>query len=120
MGFHKNFARTQAEAEQIAELFNRGLGGPDSWEMHFLPCHVYELHDVDYHQSKAWVLAEPELEGKYTKWNNNGGAVLRARGIRTDCHASAAPSHANPEALKHARALSSLTGRARAEGQSPL
>ncbi|MDC0525438.1 hypothetical protein OAO87_00470 [bacterium] len=25
------------------------------------------------------MLAEPELEGKFTKWNNNAGAVLQAR-----------------------------------------
>ena len=29
------------------------------------------------------VLVEPELDGKFTKWNNNAGAVLKARGIRT-------------------------------------
>ncbi len=25
----------------------------------------------------AWVLVEPELDGKFTKWNNNAGAELR-------------------------------------------
>ena len=26
----------------------------------------------------AWVLVEPELEGKFTKWNNNAGGISGA------------------------------------------
>ena len=114
--FHEQFARVQEDASALARKFNAVLRGPAAWHVEFLPVFLYEVFDINYKDNVAWVLVEPELDGRFTKWNNNGGAVLRARGIRTDCHASAAPSHANPEALKHARALSSLTGRARAEG----
>ena len=45
---------------------------------------IYEVFDVNYKDETAWVLVEPELDGKFTKWNNNAGAVLRARGVPTD------------------------------------
>jgi hypothetical protein len=34
--------------------------------------------DKSYEFGRGWILAEPELEGRFTKWNNNAGAL---RGI---------------------------------------
>jgi len=95
--FHDTFCRIQAEAQRFAEAFNKQLvnGGPSarlSHEVHyvmagwqlpealrlasvveFIPCSLYSI--VAPSQEREWILAEPELEGKFTKWNNNGGAV---------------------------------------------
>ena len=49
--------------------------------IHFLPCVVYEVRDESVSprdDGKCWVLAEPELEGQFCKWNNNAGAVYEA------------------------------------------
>ena len=47
--------------------------------MTFLDCVVYHVRDARYPGGSVRVLAEPELEGRFTKWNNNAGAV-RHRG----------------------------------------
>ena len=79
MKFHKDFCKTQAEAEKIALLFNRRLQGESSWQVHFLPCSVYEVKDQDYPKGIAWVLAEPELEGRCVRVDEC--ACARARAI---------------------------------------
>lgn len=38
--------------------------------MSFVDCWIYEVLDRFYESGRAWILAEPELEGKFTKWNN--------------------------------------------------
>ena len=47
----------------------------------FLDCAVYEVMDpnavITSGTGTAWILAEKMLQGKYTKWNNNGGSVLK-------------------------------------------
>ena len=35
--------------------------------------------DYNYAGGVAWILAEPELEGRFVKYNNNAGAVRQAR-----------------------------------------
>ncbi len=47
----------------------------------FLDCGVYEVTDPDgyitFGTGTAWILAEKMLQGKYIKWNNNSGSVLK-------------------------------------------
>ncbi|KXZ55304.1 hypothetical protein GPECTOR_3g439 [Gonium pectorale] len=76
--FHRTFCRTQAEAEDFAQLFNRRLGRGPEWQVRFLPCFVYALLDRNHRQFE--VLVEEELEGQFTKWNDNAGGVQRAGG----------------------------------------
>ncbi|GLC46882.1 hypothetical protein PLESTB_000663900 [Pleodorina starrii] len=75
--FHLDFCRTQGEAEELAQLFNRRLAGGPDWQVHFLPCFVYTIRDgMRYSKSGVLdILVEQELEGKFTKWNNNAGGV---------------------------------------------
>jgi hypothetical protein len=44
----------------------------------FVECVVYHVRDARYPGGSVRVLAEPELEGRFTKWNNNAGAVRPA------------------------------------------
>ena len=55
------------------------------WHVTFVECTIYRTaDDPDYAKTlkdgvqKRWIIAEELLEGRYTKWNNNGGSV-RAR-----------------------------------------
>ncbi|KXZ55301.1 hypothetical protein GPECTOR_3g436 [Gonium pectorale] len=76
--FHRTFCRTQGEAEELAQLFNRRLrGGPD-WQIRFLPCYVFTLLDKRYPTGKGDILVEEELEGVFTKWNDNAGRVAQS------------------------------------------
>ena len=46
---------------------------------------MYNAHDLNYMNKSGdgsslnglWLLVEPELDGRFTKWNNNAGAVLK-------------------------------------------
>jgi hypothetical protein len=73
--FHKRFCRMQSEAEALAVVFNTRLNGPAGWQIHFLQCVMYEVNDVRYEGGMGWILAESQLDGVFTKWNNNGGSV---------------------------------------------
>eukprot|EP00899_Mesostigma_viride_P007668 jgi/Mesvir1/16902/Mv15772-RA.1 len=74
--FQKDFCRTQSEAAALAKLFNDRVHASDpSWRVDFLKCQIYRCEDSGYPNGVAWVLAEPELEGKFSRWNNNGGGV---------------------------------------------
>eukprot|EP00899_Mesostigma_viride_P010636 jgi/Mesvir1/19574/Mv09878-RA.1 len=74
--FQKDFCRTQSEAAALAKLFNDRVHASDpAWRIDFLKCHIYRCRDWQYPDGFAWVLAEPELEGRFYKWNNNGGGV---------------------------------------------
>ena len=76
--FHETLAQTQAEAEALARVFNtRVRSNNPGWEVHFVDTQIYEVQDVHYPEGRAWIAAEPELDGAFTKWNNNAGAVLR-------------------------------------------
>eukprot|EP00798_Chlamydomonas_sp_ICE-L_P022996 gene22996-30184_t len=76
--FHKTFCRTQGEAEQLAVMFNRRLAGGKEWQLHFLPCFLYTVRDPRYgNYGLVDILVEQELEGKFTKWNNNAGGVAK-------------------------------------------
>ena len=47
-------------------------------QVSFIDCCIYEVLDdtLGYPGGRAWILAEPELEGRFTKYNNNAGSVL--------------------------------------------
>ena len=78
--FHERFARVQHDAAILAMQFNRRMPTPKpEWNVSYLPTSIYGCyHGIDhwgYPEGKIWVLVEAELEGKFTKWNNNAGAV---------------------------------------------
>eukprot|EP00798_Chlamydomonas_sp_ICE-L_P022991 gene22991-30179_t len=77
--FHRKFCRTQGEAEELAVMFNRRLALGKEWQLHFLECFVYTVRDYRYQFNSGLmdVLVEQELEGKFTKWNNNAGGVAK-------------------------------------------
>ena len=82
--FHETFARVQFDALKLAVQFNMHMPVPrPEWNVSFLPTHIYQCFDVNYKFGEAWVLVEQELEGKFTKWNNNAERSLtRARRAR--------------------------------------
>jgi len=80
--FHINMCKVQAEAQELAMRFNRrvsqtfgGGGAQGEWQVNFADTWIYEVLDDFYEQGRGWILAEPELEGKFTKWNNNAGGL---------------------------------------------
>jgi len=76
--FHNRFAKQQAEAEEMAALFNARVSGRPEECIHFVSCSVYHVYDAVYN-CEYWVLAEAELEGKFTKYNNNAGNLQSRR-----------------------------------------
>ena len=67
----------QQHAGDLAQKFNArcpDFFGREEWAVNFLPTNLYHCYDVNYKEGQAWVLVEPELDGKFTKWNNNAGA----------------------------------------------
>ncbi|KAL7528066.1 LOW QUALITY PROTEIN: hypothetical protein ACHAXR_002248 [Thalassiosira sp. AJA248-18] len=77
--FHETFARIQQEASDLAKKFCQRLPppSPNMWKVSFILTFIYCCEDTNTHylNEKCWLLCEPELEGKFTKWNNNGGEV---------------------------------------------
>ena len=77
--FHETFARIQNDAAGLALAFNKTLPQhrPSEWNVSFLKTFIYGCIEPNhqYKDDRAWVLVEEELEGRFTKWNNNAGAV---------------------------------------------
>ena len=81
--FHETFSRIQHHAGQLAKQFNLSLPdtAPTMWNVSFIPTFIYCCKDEHgngnghYKNDECWVLCEPELDGKFIKWNNNAGAV---------------------------------------------
>jgi hypothetical protein len=76
LDFLKDALRIQSEASELARQFNDRLRRSAAFDVTFAKCALYECRDETYPEGVAWVLAEEELVGKYTKWNNNAGGVL--------------------------------------------
>jgi len=74
--FQEDLVRVQTEAAEIARTFNRRVGGSRELQLNFLDVDVYRCGDPSYPNGEAWVLVEAELEGRFTKWNNNNGHVF--------------------------------------------
>ncbi len=95
--FHKQMARIQAEGHRLAQIFNARLARTypqcDGMMVRFAPCTIYEVLDPFYKQGRAWIFAEPFLEGCYTKWNNNNGAVRSTAGATLESLVPQAFSH---------------------------
>lgn len=100
---YSSAAIIQADASTYARLFNEAaMKHPkysSSWNIRFVKCAMYEVfdhvspltpatvstlstlstlstpHPVGEGRPRKWILSEPELEGVYTKWNNNGGKI---------------------------------------------
>ena len=85
LDFHLTFCRMHCQAQALATIFNarlQSLGMSSAWSskpgllasctVRFVQCVIYKLK----HQGRyVHVLAEPELEGRYVKYNNNAGGV---------------------------------------------
>lgn len=76
--FHETFARIQKKSRRLAKSFTASLPSRRmEWNIAFLRTSIYGYYDDDYKNREAWILVEPELDGKFMKWNNNGGEVRR-------------------------------------------
>ncbi|PNH12301.1 Eukaryotic elongation factor 2 kinase [Tetrabaena socialis] len=75
---HAKLKFGEGEAEELAQLFNRRLQLGPEWQVHFLSCCVYTIKVHKYDRGMTDLLVEQELEGKFTKWNNNAGGVTKA------------------------------------------
>jgi hypothetical protein len=74
--FHETFARIQYDAGKQARAFTGRLPNPrPDWTVTFIETVIYGCYDNAYRLGEAWILVEPELDGKFTKWNNNAGEV---------------------------------------------
>jgi len=74
--FHETFARVQYDAGVLATAFNRRLPTQRAeWLISFLQTDVYRVRDENYSAGFAWVLVERELDGQFSKWNDNAGNV---------------------------------------------
>ncbi|KAL3936397.1 MAG: hypothetical protein SGBAC_008274 [Bacillariaceae sp.] len=74
--FHETFARIQTDAGELARSFTRQLPyRRPEWNLNFIKTHIYGCYDDAYKNGQAWILVEPELDGKFTKWNNNAGEI---------------------------------------------
>jgi len=77
--FHEVFACVQQDAAALAMQFNRRQPKPrPDWNVSYLPTTLYCIQvpcSNMYPSGDSWMLVEPELEGKFTKWNDNGGGV---------------------------------------------
>jgi len=77
--FHVTFCRMASEADEMARLFNRRVAGGnqvcDDFFVAFVQPFVYTVVDANY-GGRVSFLVEPELVGRFIKWNNNAGGVL--------------------------------------------
>eukprot|EP00045_Choanoeca_perplexa_P018428 m.291441 g.291441 ORF g.291441 m.291441 type:complete len:683 (+) comp17816_c0_seq6:1669-3717(+) len=86
--FHHRMAEMQARAHELADRFNDrvkhlvGVEEAAAMTINFAPCVIYEVYDdkYDYHNNIAWIFAEPHLEGRFHKWNNNAGKIYPRQG----------------------------------------
>ena len=78
--FHKTFCRLHCQADSVAKVFTASViaASPQlssAFAARYVQCVVYKLM---LNEQKLHVLAEPELEGKYIKYNNNAGGIRAA------------------------------------------
>ena len=80
--FQTSMAKVQGEAGAFAILFNRIAQAPAAMQLNFLPVWIYRCtgpFSASYPEGVAWELVESELEGRFTKWNNNNGEVIHVK-----------------------------------------
>ena len=90
--FQESLARVQAEAAELARAFNRRVQGPPELQLVFVETDIYKCNDWSYPNGEAWVLVEEELEGRFTKWNNNNGLVPSGTTTTASCSHGRRPS----------------------------
>ncbi len=77
--FHTPHAKALAEVKHFSRLFNRRLAGilPTQYNVSCVDCFRYCLLDfnLNHQTGSVYVLVEPNLDGTFTKWNNNAGHV---------------------------------------------
>lgn len=77
--FHKRVARCHSEGNELAQRFNarieKAFPGRAEFKLRYSECWIYTVRDPAYAGGTAWILAEPRLEGKWAKWNNNAGKI---------------------------------------------
>ena len=80
--FQEKMARLSHDAGVEAVAFNEKLMNIrsadaifdiNSFRIIFSKCPIYRVKDKKFDDGMGILLSEPELDGKYTKWNNNGG-----------------------------------------------
>ena len=102
--YHEEYLRIQSDAAALAVNFNRRVCGLPEWHVSFLTCHIYNCKDYtwDYTDGQVWLLVEPELDGKFTKWNNNAG------GVSASPSKVAKPKVPNPFSTRYGGALGGI------------
>ena len=75
--FHKPHAKALAEVSEFSNIFNRQLGLSEQYHVSCVDCFRYVLLDETLSSSILYILVEPKLDGKFTKWNNNAGHVRK-------------------------------------------
>ena len=80
--FQEKMARLSYDAGVVAVAFNNKLMNirsmdvifdMNSFRITFSKCPIYRIKDKKFDDGMGILLSEPELDGKFTKWNNNGG-----------------------------------------------
>ena len=80
--FQEKMARLSYDAEEVAVAFNKKLMNirsvdanfhMNSFRVTFSKCQIYRIKDKKFDDGMGILLSEPELKGKFTKWDNNGG-----------------------------------------------
>ncbi|KAJ8604959.1 hypothetical protein CTAYLR_006883 [Chrysophaeum taylorii] len=76
--YHSTLCRVHARASALADDFNRLVDGPAAMTVSYLQPTLF--------QASTWLtfVVEPELEGKFTKWNDNSGRVRESPLPRND------------------------------------
>ena len=74
VSFQQKIVIAQCKAEALAKTFNGRIKGPPEWQLSFVVSCIYEIRSVG-EKGHYYLLAEPELNGKFLKWNNNNGVV---------------------------------------------
>eukprot|EP00958_Prasinococcus_capsulatus_P014876 scaffold1565_cov215-Prasinococcus_capsulatus_cf.AAC.2 len=85
--FQESYCTRQAHAARYASRFNRAVQGKPSWNVHFVPCWMYEADDPKRYSQASGVakfVGEERLEGRFLKWNNNAGHVRQLNHCITD------------------------------------
>eukprot|EP00929_Paragymnodinium_shiwhaense_P113423 TRINITY_DN81718_c0_g1_i1.p1 TRINITY_DN81718_c0_g1~~TRINITY_DN81718_c0_g1_i1.p1 ORF type:complete len:627 (+),score=89.74 TRINITY_DN81718_c0_g1_i1:53-1933(+) len=76
--FHIETSKCQTRAQELATEFNSRLAtiGAKSAMVTFVHTEVYRLRDPSAQGKFRYLAVEPELTGKYTKFNGNEGSVI--------------------------------------------
>ena len=77
LAFHKEATKCQQRTAKMATAFHAALGGRGAPPITVLSTAVYRLRDANCPGGFRYLSVEPMLDGKYQKFNDNTGNVLK-------------------------------------------